>query len=246
MADTGLPNIPSDFKPNPNLDKSRDEITFMIDDVMDSLRNISENSAYVKGQFGNSLTMVADDFLEKANGLASFTRDSFTPAVDLMKDYEDALEIVQNYDENIYKEHMNKLEMDNSVAEKNKVDTLDVKDANGYFKIENDLLKETPMTKEEYIEALNTMKSSIEQLGEHNIVPIPLRGGEEIINLDTEVDSEQVIDFTNNTVTTKYGVSPTCLPTYSQATEKYGVTPTCLPTYSQATEKYGVTPTCKQ
>ena len=89
---TVKPNIPANFNPNPNLDKSKEEINFMIDDVMDSLRNISENSTYVKGQFGNSLSMKADDFLEKTNGLASFARDSFSPAVDLMKDYEDAFE----------------------------------------------------------------------------------------------------------------------------------------------------------
>ena len=264
---TVKPNIPANFNPNPNLDKSKEEINFMIDDVMDSLRNISENSTYVKGQFGNSLSMKADDFLEKANGLASFARDSFSPAVDLMKDYEDALEIVQNYDENIYNNNMQRLEVLSEESSKGKIDTLDVKDANIYLRSEDSLISEIPMTLDEYIESLNTMKSSIEQLGEHNIVAMPLRGGSELINIDSDTDMAQEITFDDGNATLitaesyispteKYGVAPTYIgaaftkygvaPTYiGAAFTKYGVSPTCnINSYQLATEKYGVAPTC--
>ena len=192
-----LPTIPANFNPNTNLDKSKEEITFLIDDVLDIIRNISENSTYVKGKFGNSISMVSDDFLEKTNGLATFTRDSFTPAVDLMKDYEEYLEIVQNYDENIYKNKLTKLEEGNLNAMRQRVDTIAVDGggSNNYFEIEDHMISETPMTLEDYVESLKTLKNAIEQLGEHNIVAMPVGDGPAEINLDSNVDEGEEITF---------------------------------------------------
>ena len=161
------------------------------------IRNISENSTYVKGKFGNSISMVSDDFLEKTNGLATFTRDSFTPAVDLMKDYEEYLEIVQNYDENIYKNKLTKLEEGNLNAMRQRVDTIAVDGggSNNYFEIEDHMISETPMTLEDYVESLKTLKNAIEQLGEHNIVAMPVGDGPAEINLDSNVDEGEEITF---------------------------------------------------
>ena len=197
-----IPNIPTEFKVNENLDRSREEISIMIDDIMDKLRNMSENAASIKGQFGNSVNMTIDDFLGRTNGLSFFTRESFSPAINEIKEYENYLDIIKNYDENKYNENVKKIEDHNA-----QVANLTVDDANvNHTKIvssDTEYLRNTAMTLEDFIEALPSMKNRINQLGEHDIVDMPI-GDQSGLYTTIRTDESETI-LVNDTVTGEDG-----------------------------------------